>query len=107
MLFGLPQLTRPLRASLSLKPVLKWTLVSTLLFVGAVVGTALVAANAEGDRASLSDEATAAAVLGRPLPAIRSVDLALNRSASGSIQSLAHTEPCTCPMQLARRTSRC
>lgn len=41
MLFGLPQLTRPLRASLSLKPVLKWTLVSTLLFVGAVVGTAL------------------------------------------------------------------
>ncbi len=59
------------------------TLTLLVIAVAAFVGTMLVAGQGENNRASLTDEGTAAAFLGRPLPEIRAAFGSMHRSGIG------------------------
>lgn len=64
-------------------PLHRWILVLGLVFAASALGTVLVTANGEDNRAALSDEAAAVALLGRSLPSIHDASVDLSRSGIG------------------------
>src|SRR5258708_33534159 len=71
------------RTVAALRKSARCTLAVALFFAVGILGTTLVTANGENDRAQLADEATAARVLGRAVPTIHETSLSISRVGIG------------------------
>src|SRR5438067_986013 len=77
----------PLARSDRWRSVARWSAAIVLFFAVGVLGTSLITANGDNDRAVLTDEVTAVRVLGRPLPAIHDTTVGLARFGIGVDQA--------------------